>query len=221
MNLAANNCSPVLGNVGGHLFSTAEFTNRPLTSAQRVSALYRGLLNRNPDSGGLNHWVGLLNAGYPWSAVVSSFTGFAEYRNRVAYICHVHYTSNNQLFINEANGILVLPFFNNSYEFIRQRELRMNVPNPYNWTTDGCSGPTIDALLFFDYRVCWRHDWGWRNYGKGLQMQRTEARRQQIDTQFRVDMYESCDRRWGSGLNWDLCMVDANAAYHAVRIVGW
>lgn len=221
VSLAAGSCSPILGNVGGHLFSAAEFTNRGLTTTSRVRALYRGLLNRQADSSGLNYWVGQLNAGTPWSTAVSGLISGAEYRNRVNHICYVHYGSNNTQFIDEANGLMALPFFANQTEFVRQRELRRNARGPYNWTTDGCSGPTWDQELYYDYRVCWRHDFGWRNYGKGLTMQRTEARRLAIDNQFRADMYESCDRRYGTGLTWALCATEADITYNAVRVVGW
>lgn len=219
--LAAGNCWGKLGGSGVGIFTSPEFTARGLSHGQKVKALYRGLLNRDADTAGLNGYVALLNTGKAWHTIVAHMAESTEYLGRYNHICWVHYQSGNTQFVYEANGLLALPFFENDGEFLRQRELRKSAANPYDWSTDGCSGPTYDAWLLYDYRVCWRHDWGWRNYGHGLTMQRTEARRQTIDDQFRNDMYESCERRWGSGVTWQLCMVDANAAYEAVRAVGW
>jgi hypothetical protein len=45
-----------------------------------VNALYQDVLNRAPDSGGLNFWVGVLNNGVPQPLVVQGFWNSAEHR---------------------------------------------------------------------------------------------------------------------------------------------
>src|SRR5687768_15511713 len=70
-------------------------------------------------------------------------------------------------------------------------------PLPYNyfdWTTDGCSipGPKLNTARIVFNRPCQLHDFGYRNFGKGLTLERTEDRRNWIDNRFRDEMYRIC-----------------------------
>lgn len=67
-------------------------------------------------------------------------------------------------------------------------------PLPYdsfNWTTDGCSWTPPPARIVFN-RPCQLHDFGYRNFGKGLTLERNEKKRKQIDIRFRDEMYRIC-----------------------------
>lgn len=87
-----------------------------------------------------------------------------------------------------------------------------------DWSTDGCSVPSryshgIGAEFKGKFAAaCQRHDFGYRNFGKrGLD--RTEARRAQVDHQFKRDMVDLCD---GSRR----CRIVATIFYAAVRSRG-
>ncbi|MEZ5411482.1 MAG: DUF4214 domain-containing protein [Acidimicrobiales bacterium] len=53
-----------------------------LTDTDFVSLVYRNVLGRDPDAGGLAHWVDSLGAGYPRGSVMVAFSESAEYVNR-------------------------------------------------------------------------------------------------------------------------------------------
>ncbi|MGP4018145.1 phospholipase [Saccharopolyspora sp. 5N708] len=80
-----------------------------------------------------------------------------------------------------------------------------------DWSSDGCS-MSPDEPLGYEFRTsCDRHDFGYRNYKK--QERFTEANREEIDDNFRDDMYSVC----GSDLG---CKGTANIYYYAVREFG-
>lgn len=71
-------------------------------------------------------------------------------------------------------------------------------PAPFDWSDDGCSGiPKIRDLYreVFD-APCQQHDFGYRNYGKGLQLGRNSSTRLWIDRRFLREMRRLCDKRW-------------------------
>ena len=47
-----------------------------------VTALYNGVLNRNPDQGGLNFWVGQLNQYGNYDPLLNAFLTCTEFRQR-------------------------------------------------------------------------------------------------------------------------------------------
>lgn len=62
---------------------------------------------------------------------------------------------------------------------------------------------------------CQLHDFGYRNFGSGLTLERTEGRRSWIDSKFRTEMRNVC-KSW-KGLEKFTCNTAANTMYGAVR----
>lgn len=58
-----------------------EFINRygNLSNAEFVRLLYRNVLDREPDQEGFDHWVGVLDSGYPRGAVMIAFSESIEF----------------------------------------------------------------------------------------------------------------------------------------------
>jgi phospholipase A2-like protein len=96
-------------------------------------------------------------------------------------------------------------------------------PVPYNqfdWDTDGCSGPTPGSLRKLFYPACQQHDFGYRNYGKGLTLGRDENTRRWIDDRFRAEMKSICNYRfsdWTQYANLQACFKEADGMYAVVR----
>ena len=68
-------------------FATSrEFTQRygALSNRQFVELVYRNVLDRNPDAGGLAHWVSVLDRGGARGQVMLGFSESTEFRNRTA-----------------------------------------------------------------------------------------------------------------------------------------
>lgn len=91
---------------------------------------------------------------------------------------------------------------------------------PYDWRDDGCSAPFLpDALasrptLLGSFRgACERHDFGYRNYGKHLELSPTDAARTWIDSIFFKDLHAACGADAG-------CHPLADVYYVAVRSQG-
>lgn len=102
-------------------------------------------------------------------------------------------------------------------DFLNRRD---QAPEPYNWTADGCSFVRFaDPIWAEIFKIaCFRHDFGYRNYGniEGFQMKRDEDQRESIDNQLFADMVALCDDRAFLGPD---CYTRA-AEYHAtVRLV--
>jgi hypothetical protein len=74
--------------------------------------------------------------------------------------------------------------------------------NEYDWTDDGCSFPWyVKPLVPRVFREMWEpaceiHDFGYRNFGKGLGLGRDEDHRRWIDDRLKVEMYKLCTRRY-------------------------
>jgi hypothetical protein len=69
-------------------YASAEYSNLGYTSIEKVSTLYRGLLNREPDtSGGLQYWANQLDSGVPIATVIASFTATSEFASLKNQIC--------------------------------------------------------------------------------------------------------------------------------------
>jgi hypothetical protein len=65
-------------------------------------------------------------------------------------------------------------------------------PRPFDWSDDGCSVVPDHPLGLAFRDACRRHDFGYRNYGRGLRLDPTPARRRQIDRRFLADLQASC-----------------------------
>jgi hypothetical protein len=60
-------------------FASDEYIGKNPGNNQYVTDLYRTFLNRSPDAGGLNYWLGQLAAGLPRSVVMYSFMFMPEF----------------------------------------------------------------------------------------------------------------------------------------------
>jgi hypothetical protein len=100
-------------------------------------------------------------------------------------------------------------------------------PFPYNyfeWTTDGCSGPTgrlppAGSWSAIFNGPCQQHDFGYRNFSKNLTLERTESMRMWIDRRFESEMHRICSS-WPNDTFFDrsksACGKAAAAMYTAV-----
>jgi hypothetical protein len=100
-----------------------------------------------------------------------------------------------------------------------------------DWTNDGCSGPTYQDVDSFFYDACLRHDFGWRNFGhtgKGLGLDPTQARKNEIDTALHTDALATCAQRgqplvrFGAGsIQTVSCKFAADTMYVFVSRTPW
>lgn len=96
-------------------------------------------------------------------------------------------------------------------------------PVPYNefdWSTDGCSQTPASWKTLFD-PACQEHDFGYRNFGKGLTLGRNETTRAWIDGRFRTEMKAICNYKysdWTQYVNLQACFTEADIMYAAVRV---
>ncbi|WP_373500680.1 DUF4214 domain-containing protein [Desulfococcus sp.] len=67
-------------------FLSPEFLNRKLTDEAFLTALYRTLMNREPDPGGLAGWLSEMNRGRSRADVLDGFTGSPEFAGRCAQV---------------------------------------------------------------------------------------------------------------------------------------
>lgn len=68
-----------LRSAGNYVFSTSEFTGLGYDNEARLIALYRTAFSRDPDPAGFIDWRNQLNAGTPFSTVVSTFFNSGEF----------------------------------------------------------------------------------------------------------------------------------------------
>jgi Prokaryotic phospholipase A2 len=66
---------------------------------------------------------------------------------------------------------------------------------PFDWSSDGCSW-TPPPWSWEQNGPCQLHDFGYRNFGKGLTLERTEDRRAWIDQRFLDEMQRNCNQHW-------------------------
>lgn len=104
--------------------------------------------------------------------------------------------------------------------------------NQFDWTDDGCSGAEVAGYFgragsnvyrnLFN-QPCRLHDFGYRNFGKGLKLYRHEDMRKIIDDRFAEEMLRLCDKKF-SGVrkfaNWVACGNEAGAVYNYLRFFG-
>lgn len=89
-------------------------------------------------------------------------------------------------------------------------------PAPYNafdWTTDSCSWTPPTQKANFD-RACQQHDFGFRNFGQGLTLERTEARRTAINDKFLVELRAICQPM--GTFQRAVCNAEATTMYNVV-----
>lgn len=88
-----------------------------------------------------------------------------------------------------------------------------------DWNDDGCSN-SPDAPGGFNFKPsCQRHDFGYRNYGKGaVKAAPFDSVRKQVDDQFLTDMTNVCNKYSGSAKT--DCLGYASTYYTGVRTAG-
>ncbi|MEV6695312.1 phospholipase A2 [Micromonospora sp. NPDC051196] len=97
-------------------------------------------------------------------------------------------------------------------------------PVPYHqfdWDTDSCSGPVPESLRNLFHPACQQHDFGYRNFGKGLTLGRDEGTRRWIDDRMQAEMKDICNYRFSDWLqyaNLQVCFKEAEAMWLAVRL---
>ena len=65
--------------MAGQFFTSTEYLGRSVSDSQYITDLYQTFFNRQPDSGGLNYWIGQLGAGSPRSLVMYYFLFSSEF----------------------------------------------------------------------------------------------------------------------------------------------
>ncbi|MBU6271772.1 MAG: DUF4214 domain-containing protein [Betaproteobacteria bacterium] len=77
-----------LNDAAAGFVGSAEFQAKygSLDNTQYITLLYRNVLGREPDAGGLAGWVGSLSAGNTRTAVLTGFTESEEFGNRTAFL---------------------------------------------------------------------------------------------------------------------------------------
>lgn len=97
-------------------------------------------------------------------------------------------------------------------------EAGCNKPFPYNqfdWSDDSCSW-TPPYLRERFHIACIQHDFGYRNFGKGLTLARTENARAWIDNRFKAEMYRICGKLF-QGRARRVCKSEAYSMWGVVR----
>ncbi len=84
----SSGCSAAsLAQKGEPIYTSAEFNGLGYDNAARLLALYRGALNREPDSSGFSFYLNLLNTGTTWTTVVDDFFTSSEFTGDAATFC--------------------------------------------------------------------------------------------------------------------------------------
>lgn len=89
---------------------------------------------------------------------------------------------------------------------------------PFDWSSDGCSRTPAPWARIFD-GPCRQHDFGYRNLGRGLRLQRTEATRRWVDERLLAESRRLCAARPGGAVARALCDARARAMHTAVRLL--
>ena len=102
---------------------------------------------------------------------------------------------------------------------------KVGFDNSFDWRNDGCSNPAgrvnLQAAIANRYfrSACERHDFAYRNLGKGLGLARDENMRRRIDDALLADSRSLCNRLVVPGLVGN-CHATALAYWTAVRHFG-
>jgi hypothetical protein len=99
------------------------------------------------------------------------------------------------------------------------QHVKAAAPAPFDWSDDGCS-VVPDRPLGYDFHAaCQRHDFGYRNFGQGLMLDPSPARRASVDRRFRSDLDAVCARERLS-LRRQACRALALTYFEGVRLLG-
>jgi len=93
-----------LKNAGTGFFSSAEFSGLGYNNAAKVVALYRAILNRDPDPSGFAGYKSALDSGTPITTLAGYIYGSSEFSNLSTLICRGGpYYWGNQAYFTNAN----------------------------------------------------------------------------------------------------------------------
>lgn len=103
-----SNCTQAnLSANGQSFFGSTEFQGLGYTNAQKVEALYRAILNRDPDQSGFNAQLNALNSGTPITTVAANMYSSSEFASLVGRICNnAPYYWGNASFGSNANSAI-------------------------------------------------------------------------------------------------------------------
>lgn len=73
--------------LGSTLLNSTAYSNLGTSNAQFITDLYAGYLQRSPDSGGYNFWLGILNGGASRASLMQAFAVSTEFGNNVGALC--------------------------------------------------------------------------------------------------------------------------------------
>jgi hypothetical protein len=86
---ASQGCNvTTLRNLGIGVYTSNELNNLGYDNAAKLLTLYRGALNREPDSTDFNNNLTLLNTGTSWATMVNNFFTGSEFNNLVSTMCN-------------------------------------------------------------------------------------------------------------------------------------
>ena len=104
--------------VSGFIHSS-EFTEKKLSNTDYVSILYNTILNRTPDSNGLNDWLKVLDEGFSRDYVCSGFIGSSEFKQ----LCAKYGIQAGQLALTDIIDLHpdITKFVNRLYELVLSR----------------------------------------------------------------------------------------------------
>lgn len=74
--------------IGKNFLNSAEFQNLQYPNEIKVMVLYRSILNREPDQGGLVGWTNHLNQGMSWQEAQQHFYATGEFKSLIPRICN-------------------------------------------------------------------------------------------------------------------------------------
>jgi len=84
----SDGCSATtLAEKGEPIYLSGEFSGLGYDNAARLLALFRGAVDREPDSSGYNYYLNLLNTGTSWTQVVNDIFTSSEFTSDAATFC--------------------------------------------------------------------------------------------------------------------------------------
>ena len=134
-----------------------EFMNKGLSDREVVEILYRTMMDREPDSGGVDYWTGFLDKGTSIHYVINGFASSAEFRG----ICRTYGISAGSVALeNRDLNPFATAFISRCYEVALRREADAEGLN--GWTGNLLSGSmSIQQIsyefLFSDEFKAWKY----------------------------------------------------------------
>ena len=89
-----------------NFFNSAEFKGLNLSDEEKITRVYRSVLGREPDAGGLKSWTDQLKGGKPIDQIIDGFYNSPERKGQVADFFKVMADNNGKLPVDNQPGIL-------------------------------------------------------------------------------------------------------------------